>query len=214
MFGRTHTDRRGQAHTLEGVVGGLLILIAVLFALEAIIITPTTSGAVDPGVREELRDQGDDILAITAENETLGLSQMVRYWDQSDRTFAGEAAVNPRIGYGANHPPGAFGEMLNQTFTSRSRQYNVELRYQGKNVTDERGRLRMVYRGEPSEGAVVASHRVTLYDNQSLSGPYAENAELWEYSTNATNNEDGYYPIPNAIDGPVYNVVEVRVIVW
>ena len=128
--------------------------------------------------------------------------------------YAGEAAVNPRIGYGANHPPGAFGEMLNQTFTSRSRQYNVELRYQGKNVTDERGRLRMVYRGEASEGAVVASHRVTLYDNQSLSGPYAENAELWEYSTNATNNEDGYYPIPNAIDGPVYNVVEVRVIVW
>lgn len=207
-------DSRGQAHTLEGIVGALVVLVAVFFALEAIIITPTTSGAVDPGVREDLRDQADDILAITAENETLGLSELVRHWDQSDRTFAGESAVNPRIGYGPNQPPGDFGEMLNETFTHRGRQYNVELRYQSANVSDERERLRMVYRGEPSEGAVIASHRVTLYDNQSLTGPYTENAELWQYGTDATDNEAGYYPIPDAVDGPVYNVVEVRVIVW
>lgn len=210
----TKNRQRGQAHTLEGVVAGLVVLIAVLFALEAIIITPTTSSAVDPGERNELRTQADDILTITAQNESLGLSELVRYWDQSDRTFAGPNAVNPRVGYGTNQPPGDFGEMLNETFTSRGYRYNVELRYLGSNVTDDRGSIWMVYRGDPSEGAVAASHRVTLYDNQSLTGPYGENAELWQYSTDATNNEGGYYPIPDTTDGPLYNVVEVRVIVW
>lgn len=205
---------RGQAYTLEAIVGSVIILTAVLFALQSLIVTPTTSGAVDPAVREELRSQADDILAISAQNQTLSLSDQVRYWDQSDRTFAGQNAVNPRIGYGPNQPPGAFGEMLNETFTNRGRLYNVHVVYQGRNVTDDRGRVRMVHRGTPSDGAVVARYRLSLYDNQSLTGPFASSAELWEFDTNATDNDDGYYPIPNAVDGPLYNVVEVQVIVW
>jgi hypothetical protein len=73
----------------------------------------------------------------------------------------------------------------------------------------------MAYRGEPSDDAVTASYTVTLYDNQTLTAENAsQNVELWQYDTNGTNSDDGYYPIPNAVEGPVYNVVEVRLVVW
>jgi len=205
---------RGQAYTLESIAGAVIVLTAVLFALQSIIITPTTSSAVDPDVRNELQQQADDALVIAATNATTDLSWFVRYWDQSRRTFAGTQAVNPRVGYGGNTPPGALGTMLNETFAARGHTYNVELYYRGRNVSDGHGQVPAVYRGRPGEGAVVASHTVTLYDNQTLTAPRASNAELWEYSAEAANNRDGYYPVPDAVDGPVYNIVEVRITVW
>lgn len=205
-------DDRGQAYTLEGVIGALLVLAAVLFALQSVIITPTTSGTVDEDVRSELRQQARDILVISAQNESFGLSELARYWHESQLTFFN--ATNPRIGYGSSRPPRHVGRMLNETFAERSRLYNVYLRYQPANASGETLETPVVYRGEPSRNAVVASYSVTLYDNQTLTSPTASSVELWRYDTNATNGEDGYYPVPDAIDGPVYNVVEVRVIVW
>lgn len=208
----TVSTDRGQAYTLEGVISSLLLLTAVLFALQSVIITPTTSGTVDADVRGELRQQANDILVLTAQNESFGLSELSRYWHQSQLTFFN--ATNPRIGYGSDHPPRHFGQMLEQTFSERSRLYNVYLLYQPATETGDTLRTPVVYQGQPSESAVVSSYTVTLYDNQTLTSPTASSVELWQYDTNATDGDDGYYPIPNAIDGPVYNVVEVRVIVW
>jgi hypothetical protein len=215
MVGYTATrSERGQIYTLESVIASVLVLTAVLFALQAVVITPTTSGSLDPSIRAEIQQQASDILLVAAQNETLSLSMLARYWQQDTRTFAGPNAVNPNVGYGENGPPGVFGDMLTETFTQRGRIYNVELVYQGRNLSDGQGSVPMVYRGTPADGAVVSSYSVTLYDNQTLTSPFASNAELWEYDTNVSNNKDGYYPVPDASPGPVYNVVEVRVTVW
>ena len=64
MVGRR--GERGQAYTLESIAGAVIVLTAVLFALQSIIITPTTSSAVDPEVRSELQQQADE-----ASQETL-----------------------------------------------------------------------------------------------------------------------------------------------
>jgi hypothetical protein len=104
--------------------------------------------------------------------------------------------------------------MLSKTFTDRSRLYNVEMRYLARNTTERTLRTPIVFRSTPSENAVVATYTVTLYDSQTLTSPTNSNVELTELDTDPVDGDDGYYPIPNAIDGPVYNVVEVRVIVW
>lgn len=210
----TPRDERGQIYVLEAIIGGLIILTAFLFALQSIIITPTTTTAVDPTVRADLRQQAEDIMTITDQNDTTDLSWYVRFWNGQRQTFAGPEALNPTVGYGDNAVPGPFGVMLEETFAERSRSYNVEVFYQTANLSDERGRIVMVDRGTPAEGAVVASRTVVLFDNQSLTAPRAGTTELWEYGTDPTDNEDGYYPIPDAVDGPVYNVVEVRLVVW
>jgi hypothetical protein len=206
-------DRRGQAFTLEGLAASIVVLSALLFAVQSTVVTPSSGGAVDASTRADLRQQADDVLVTAARAERNDLSTLVRNWSRQTRTFAG--GYNPRIGYGPDPPPGPFGEMLNQTFTQRSHVYNVLVSYRGRNASDGSGTVPMVYRGEPAQGAVEAGYTITLYDNQTLTAPNASrNVELWQYGANATTAEDGYYPIPDAVDGPVYNVVEIRVIVW
>jgi hypothetical protein len=208
----TGTLDRGQAFTLEGIIGTVIILTAVLFALESVIITPTTGGTVDPQIRDRLEVQSSDVLSTVGQNQSFDLNAYARYWNPDQRTFDG--GINPGIGYGTNPPPGQLGDLLEQTFTARGQQYNVVLRYRPKNLSEGAGSVTMVSQGQPSDSAVTSTYTVTLYDNQTLSAPNASNVELWRYSPDVEDTDAPYYPIPNAVDGPVYNVVEVRLTVW
>lgn len=206
-------SERGQAFTIEGITAAVVLLTAVLLAVQAVVVTPTTRGTVDEDVRTELRQQTEDVLWLSSTGADSGedLSTLVRYWRPNGQTFAG--ATNPRVGYGRDPPPTRFGTLMNRTFTQRGYLYNAELRYR-TDVAGESESLPLVSRGFPDENAVVASWTVTLYDNDTLTGPGTGGAELWEYDTDPADGDDGYYPIPDAVDGPVYNVVEVRVVVW
>jgi hypothetical protein len=205
-------ESRGQAYTLEGVVAALILLASVLFALQALIVTPTTSGTVDQDVQSDLRQQANDILVTTANDEEFSLSTLVRYWSQSDQTFFD--ATNRRVGYGSRRPPGVFGTLLSETFSERARLYNVEMEYLTNGTDGGRESTQIVFRGQPSENAIVATYTVTLFDRQTLTSPTAGDVQLRQLDTDRTDGDDGYYPVPNAVDGPVYNVVEIRVVVW
>ena len=209
--GLSRESRRGQAFTLEGVVAALVIVAALAMSLQAVVVTPTTRGTVDEDVRTGLRQQADDTLSLTASNEPTDLSYLVRYWQPNGQTFA--EAENPQIGYGMAGPPLLLGRLLNTTFTERGYLYNVEVVYRTGDPGRDR-RLTMVRQGTPDENAVVAAHAVTLYDNETLTSPGAGGAELWEYDTTLADGDGGYYPVPDVVGGPVYNHVEVRVVVW
>lgn len=209
--GAGRDGERAQAFTIEGIVAALVLVTAVLLAVQSVVVTPTTRGTVDEDVRTGLRQQATDVLSVTDGADRYDLSYFVRYWEPSGQTFAG--AENPTIGYGLDGPPGRFGTLLNQTFSQRNYLYNVDVVYRTADPR-ESGSVQMVQQGHPDENAVVASRTVTLYDNDTLTGPGAGGAELWEYDTDLADGDDGYYPVPNAADGPVYNVVEVRIVVW
>lgn len=203
---------RGQAFTLEAVISGLVLVTAVLFAIQSVAVTPTTGGSVADGPASSTRAEAGDVLATVAENETFGLSEVVRYWSPDQRTFHG--GRNPRVGYGSESPPGTLGTLLNETFTDRGRTYNLVVEYQRADTANGTGSVPLVYRGEPSAHAVTVSRTVTLYDNTTLTSPGQPGVELWEYGTDPAGGESDYYPIPDAAAGPVYNVVEVRLTVW
>jgi hypothetical protein len=208
---RGSSDRRGQAFTLEGLVAALVLVGALAMSLQADVVTPTTRGTVDEDVRTDLRQQVRDSLSLAASEDPADLSVLVRNWEPNGRTFAG--AENPQIGYGMDGPPLLLGRLLNTTFSQRGYLYNVEVVYR----TADPGRNRqlvMVRQGTPDENAVVAARTVTLYDNMTLTSRGAGDAELWEYGTSVGDGSGGYYPVPDVVDGPVYNHVEVRVTVW
>lgn len=213
---QTHRTDRGQAFTLEGLVGALLILTAVWYALQVVVVMPETGGAVDSELRENIRQQTDDALLIASQAEDNDLSSLVRNWSQSRRTFSG--ALNPDIGYGMAEVPGPLGTLLREGVTERGRLYNVEMTYLEPDPSNGTETVTIASQGSPSGDAVVATQRVVLYDNMTLTAPSAGAAELWQYDTFPTTNpvpgKSGYYPVPNAVDGPVYNIVEVRVVVW
>lgn len=203
------TDRlRGQAFTLEGFVAAALLLGAVGLALQTAVAPPESGTQDRPG---SLRTQADDILRTTASSDR-GLGYAVRYWDPLRQRFYG--ANDRQVGYGnATLPPELFGGAFARAFDTRSLTYNVVVVYQQPNTT-ALGQEPLVYRGTPSENAVTARHTATLYDGMRLTSPASDERTLTEFTTNESNNEGRFYPIPDVSDGPIYNVIEIRVTVW
>lgn len=201
-------DDRGQAYTLESLIAALLLVTAVLFALQSVVITPTSAGSLDRDVQAQLHQQASDAL-VTAANDGE-LSEMARHWDCASGTeaFATDDRAgfwNPVDGYSNDTVPVVqFGETLEQTFDEGTR-YNVELVYE--NETGHQGRSYLVYQGGLGPEVVAASTTVTLTDDQPVT------------AQNGTRTLSGCSdpPIPDAHDGSgesVYNVVEVRLVVW
>ena len=221
MRERTHSETdRGQAYTLEGFVSAMVVLMAVLFALQSVVITPTTGGLADRTVQSQLEQEAQDALVVGATaNESEGhgdLSTLVRYWnDSADQFYNGSNADVDDFYYDATNDSEfyaefALGKVLTDRFTERGLSYNVELVYQDENGEfDPENSTHLVYQGESA--AVTASYTVTLYESDNLTAPGSEDVPIREAHT------DGEYPIPPATgadESEIYNVVEVRVAVW
>lgn len=219
MVGKSRVrDDRGQAFALEGIVGAIIVMTAVLFALQSVVLTPTTAGTVDQDVKAQLRIEANDALTVAAEDRKL--TQMARYWNNSSQTFA--YAYGPARGYGKSPPctkgpPGktevcdSVGELLNSTLTDRGYVYNLYIDHRNATDVGATDTERVVYRGVPSDNAVTASYTVVLYDNMTLASPEdADGKSLGEIEA----DPDSDFYAGDVSPGPVYNVVEVRIVVW
>lgn len=194
---------RGQAHTLEAVVAGLLLLSSVIFALQMTAVTPLSASTSSQHIENQQRSVARGVLASAAEQDAL--KPTVLYWNNSSSEFYGYTE-NSRPDYAGKTPNTTFGEMLNRTFNQRGISYNVYLEYRAKN-SDRQTNRQFIYNGVPSDNAVVAARTVTLMDQEPL---YTENETQMH---NLTVSDVNGYPIQD-IDGPVYNVVRVEVVVW
>jgi hypothetical protein len=198
---------RGQAYTLEGLAAGILVLTALLFALQAVVVTPTTPGTVDRESRAELDAQVRDVLHAAHANQSL--TTAVLRWNSTGGTFySDDHEVTTAYGHGSETPAGELGALLNQSFEQRGFTYNVYVQY--RNGTDRTESEEVVYvrRGEPTDNAVSASVSIALFDDMRLTSP-TSNATL-----GATGNTTAFYARDVDDDGPLYNIVVVRVVVW
>jgi hypothetical protein len=198
---------RGQAYTLEGLAAGILVLTAFLFALQAIVITPTTPGTVDRESRAELDAQVRDVLHAAHANQSLTTAALD--WNTSDGTFySPDHETTSRYGHGSYTPDGELGALLNQTFAQRGFTYNVYVEY--RKELDHTASETVVYvrRGEPTDNAVSASVSIALFDDMRLTSPPG-NKTLAE-----TTNQTEFYARDIDANGPLYNVVVIRVVVW
>lgn len=203
MDGPPPGDDRGQAFTLEALVAGLLVVVALLFAMQSVVVAPGIPGSdVEPDVRQQATD------ALDIAQHEGAVSEMVRYFNNSteEETFAHARSID--IGYGSDIPPTRFGEIVERTFHQRGMVVNVEIAYH-RNESTTVDTTRLIYRGAPPDAATVATSTVTLYSNQTLTGPDGDGLTLAEA------HEAGVFPMPDIDpDGPLHNVVQVRVVVW
>lgn len=200
---RTTDTNRGQAYTLEGFIGAMVVLMAVLFALQSAVITPSTGGLADRSVQAQIQQETQDALVVAAtaeEDEAGNLSYMVRHWDgEGDFEGADDSTYDTDS---SDWNEFKLGAILQQRF-GEGWSYNVELHPQnGDGKTHE-----LVYQGNPSSSAVTASYTVTLYDDQNVTGDEGSDETLSGIDEQTIDEIDDS-------DGPIYNVVEVRVIVW
>ncbi|WP_251344152.1 DUF7288 family protein [Haloplanus halophilus] len=200
---------RGQAFTLEGFVAAAVVLTSVVLALQTVVVPPDAGTANQD---DSLRTQAEDILRTQASADGRDLTHAVRYWDPLRRTFDG--AQDREVGYGNQSLPGAlFGGAFERTFSARGLTYNVVLVYHRPGNASARAEP-LLYQGTPGPDAVTARHAVTLYDDMTLTSPGAGPRRLDQYDADPDVDGASFYPIPDVVDGPVYNVVEVRVTVW
>jgi hypothetical protein len=211
VFDSDSETERGQVYTLEAIIGAILLLTALLFALQSILITPATPGTIDSETRAQLTSEADDVVSAASANGSL--TDLARFWNTSqdpmNRTFYNpdptRLSVDSTFGYGQDRPPGEFGAMLNQTFSQRGLSYNVYIEYQLAGDWTESDRVVVAKQGVPTDNAVSVSYPVALYDDQRITAPT---------SSETLANETKFYAPDVDADGPLYNVVTFRVIVW
>lgn len=201
---------RAQLYTLEGVIAAMLLLLSLLFVLQALVVTPQS---VNGGSQEAISNQ--QALADTtlqSVNETT-LRQAVTYWDSSDGFHCTPSDVKYYSGYADTSscsppnpdalPPNRLGEILNESIgTGYSYNLFVSTQDSSNNVV----RQRMVYQGQPGSGAVRASRSILVFDDDSL---LAEDG-----SDSGTQVKGNLYGSDSYPSSSMYNLLRVEVIVW
>jgi hypothetical protein len=199
---------RAQAHTLEAFVAGLLILSGIVFALQTTAVTPLSASTSNQHVGNQERATAAGLLAATDANGTLETA--VVYWnttpDSRDRGSFYGANDTDGPAY-ADAPPNAFGRALDDAFGERRTAYNVVVHSADRNGS--LNRTWMVRMGVPSDDAVTVGRQVTLFDDTRFSSP-----ELGNVSGAASDPNRQFYATDADREGPLFNVVEVRITVW
>lgn len=188
---------RGQAHTLEAVIAALLLLSSIVFMLQITAVTPLSASTSNQHIENQQQASAEGILSMTTESGAL--AQSVLYWNASGQRFH-----DGRIdGYYTGTMETEFGQILERSFGDRGIAYNVYLVH----YTSEGGaiRNRMIYRGKPSDNAVVASRSVILTDDTRLVKPD---------KTKGKRISDSNFYAKDVGEGGYYNTVRVEVVVW
>lgn len=193
---------RGQAHTLEGIIGGLLLLSGLVFALQATAVTPLSASTSSQHIENQLEASGDGALAVAAENGSLKNATLS--WNETGGRFHDLSDADDS--YTAGGPPNGFGRLLTRTFTDRGVAFNVYL-VPLSPAGEPSSPIELVYRGAPSDNAATASRIVTIYESDRLLNANGD--------PGLTVNESTTFYAPDAApNSTVHNLVQVRVVVW
>lgn len=199
------SETRAQVYTLEGFAAAFIIVLALIFSLQAIGITPTSSSTASQAIELHNYRMTDDVLSQSKANGELKAALL--YWNGTRGEF-GESLVE------RGHYAGRLGNTvpdatendagtgnLNETLQSLHRRgiaHNIHLFCDGD-------RHRFVYNGQPSENSVTASVTVQMYDqdNVTLTGGGEKKLSNVDYVCDDVHG-----------DTDLYNVVEVRITAW
>ena len=196
----TRRSGRGQAHTLEAFAAATILLASIVFALQVTAVTPLTASTSSQHIENQQEAVATGVLAAAAENGTL--EPTVLYLNNSSGSFHGNTFEGQYVSGG---PPTRLGETLNATFLERGIAFNLYVHHRTSDRTIRRETV--VRMGGPSDNAISARWRVTLYDDDALYA--ADNTQ----TTHTLENTTTFYA-SDVSPGPLYNVLEVEVVVW
>jgi len=188
---------RGQAFTLEAVLASFIVIAGLVFALQAVTVTPSTTGSTAEPVEPS---RLDSVLTESAESDAL--RRAVLAWD------GGFQGVSSGEDYFVDaFPDNEFGTALDEA-VGPSVAVNVHVRY--PTGPDSFERQRMVYNGLPGDGAVRAATTVSVYDDDGLfdaTGSPRPGTSV---------GSDGLYPgfSDRSSSSDLYGVVTVEVVAW
>lgn len=214
MRGDVQTEERdtGQLYTLEGLAAAAVLLLAVTYALNAFVVSPTSD--VNPGTETNQR-VANDLLTNAAENNATGtnntkLKEMLLNWNATAGSVGFKNSTDGLYYYEGKDPdPGGleFGEDLRNVLTEEGISYNIDASFRkGDGST---GSIPIVDKGEPTTSALSASRTLVLFDDDNVTDVTEPGGRVNLINTTT-------YPIPKDPTRvtDVYNQVRVRITVW
>jgi hypothetical protein len=207
---------RAQAHTLEGVAGALVVVVAVAFTLQATAVTPLTASTASQHIETQHERAAAGLLSVERANGNL--STVLRYWNNSSGSFQNADAngyyvgqpASPSVAATTSRPPNvSFFRAIEETFGDGGAiVYNVNAYY--VDAFGDRRLRRVVYNGQPSSDAVAATRLVTVYDDQHLTE--LDGGEFVASPDGPDLENSTYFSAD--LDGHTYSVVKIEVVVW
>lgn len=198
------TDR-GQAYSLEGVIGAIVIASALVLGLQAVSIEPWTGGGPDQGV--DTRVQMEDTLDVLEDQNALRAGVLCLGGENETTPHPGVISADPAVD--------PVGTVLNRTAATTA-EYNVYVAYPDDGDINE---TRIGPRLRPGDAAVTVTREVVLLDSEPV---YEFNNDEDDPACVVDDQYDDLGDVPDGDiyldnqneDGDVYAVVQVRVVAW
>ncbi len=191
-------DEKAQLHTLEGVAAATIMLLVIVYAIDATSMTPLTSSTANVHVETELQVLGQDILGALDYAEpgyNSKLKNDILGWDGSEYIWNGTKYMEKgNATYPQNNLTNYLTNILNATLVGQGIAHNVEMTYLSDNGISF-STQKMIYNGDPSNNAVIVSRKIVL-----------QNSDF---------NPSSDYPIKDIDPSTnLYNIVDVKLILW
>lgn len=203
----TESDR-GQAYVLEGVIGVLVITLALVLGMSAVDIAPWAGS--EERTLEETEQQAEDVLEIAHSQGMLNeVAACVAGQEVSDQTKVVREENEPPL-LRPNETGLEFEELIEDSFSDTSR-LAVQLEYpdSGGAGTDIQSLTR---RNPPKSASRSASKRVTLSDTESIlqGAQCTDSGDDLDVADAGTN----FYFEDQQDSTDFFGVVTIRVVVW
>ncbi len=190
-------NEKAQMHTLEGVAAATIMLLVIVYAIDATSMTPLTSSTANVHAEAELQVLGQDILSALDYAEP-GYSSKLKYdvlnwtgdeyiWTATNYTQLKAGQINQ-----SNNLINNLTGILKDALVKQGIAHNVALTFLADNGSSFSSK-NMIYNGNPSDNAVIVSRKIVLQDSDNPAGGTIKDIDP---STN------------------LYNVVDVKLILW
>lgn len=217
------SDNRGQAYTIEGIIGAIVIVSALVLGLQAVDTAPWTEDTTERQT-EALRVQVQDMLDAANDRDALRTAATCIDGD-------GNGDPHPAVADGAATNDSAraeLGTLLNRTLTENQR-YSVYIDYPNSSADVGDGSVAEVLNTTAltpersvTRSSVTVTRHVPLFDSDPILEFDANEGECVPVRTGANNTlrqrqlepgRDVYVDDQNP-SSELYAVVKIRVVAW
>ena len=199
-------DDRGQAYTIEGVIGAIVIASALVLGLQAVDIAPWTNDSTDRET-EALRVQAQDVLAAAEDRDALRTAATCIVGD-------GDGTPHPAVAagdVGSDNDRASLGILLNRTLDANDNRYTVYIDFPENGtinttpITPERTATR------PS---VTVTRQIPLFDSDPVLAFDEDAGECVPAEDSGSLANESVYVDDQNNTSDLYAVVRIRVVAW
>lgn len=166
-------NEKAQLYTLEGVAAASIMLIVIIYAIDATSMTPLTASTSSVHVEAELRALGQDVFNILDYAEPGYISKLkmdIVAWDGKEYIWSG---ANYSV-KGTTNVTGNLTnitELFNATLIKQGTAHNLDVTFISRRPDDTTypAKIKIIFNGDPSNNAVIVSRKIVLQDSDLIS---------------------------------------------